>query len=152
MFDKIIGWLNCITTGQMSVILLMLVVVDTTLALRVRIPKGEFLSKSLGIGMLLNSSLAFIPIVFRFIAYGMMIIQSKAMHNSPAIGDYDLIIFKAFAFVWSIVFGFGIIGSIITNLALIYPNTKILTSVIEKYLKKEFEKKGGSLDDINNQS
>jgi hypothetical protein len=134
--NTITNTLNSVTAVSMTSILLLLISVDTLLAVRLRLSKGQFLSKTLGLGLATNFGLAVLPILIKLF--------SEAAHQicRQELGQ-DIYVLKAFAFFWTGLFAFATISSILTNLSILYPRIEWLTSLVEKRFKNELEKKIG---------
>jgi hypothetical protein len=134
--DKIIELLNVTTAVSMSSILLLFVFIDTGLAVRLRLSKGQFMSKTLGIGLAVNIGLSLLPMALKAF-YGLCLIAYGQTSGQ------DLYALKFAALGWTIMFAFATASSCLTNLAIIYPNIKWLCNLVEKWFQNELEKKLG---------
>lgn len=115
--------------GVLSLILLFAVMMDTGLALKIRIPKGQFLSKRLLIGAGYNLALSIIPVICD-------ILISNKWFNSVDILTLRVVMIIAFLAV-----GLGVLGSCIANYSVAYPQAKRARKLAEKFLPKELEEK-----------
>lgn len=141
--DQLVNIASNIHGGVLTGILVLLVVVDTSLALKTRLPKGLFLSKRLLMGSGYNLLISSIPLFCDLLI--------KFGH----VNDSDELTIRFAMIVAFVAILAGVTGSCVTNYVIAYPNAGHVVKIVEKFLPRELQQKlsvleGEDNDDNNN--
>ena len=129
MTDEIVRLLNEAHGSVFTAILIFCVVVDTGLALKSRLPKGLFLSKSLLMGAGYNLFIATVPLL------------CDVLSRTQYINQADSMIIRILMVIVFVAVLFGVVGSCIANYAVAFPNAKFAWKIAEKLIPHELKKK-----------
>lgn len=135
MVENIIEVVKDIQGWTLTLILMLLVFSDTFLALKTRVPMGQFLSKKLLMGSGYNMLLSSVPLVSQFM------INSDFTNTSD-----DLVLRLVMVFMFAVGF-LGIFGSCLVNYTLAYPNSEKALVFVKQFLPSELEEKTRRLDE-----
>lgn len=137
--DTIMDIANNVHGGILTVILIFVVIFDTALALKIRLPKGLFLSKRMLMGSVYNLSISMIPLL------------CDILTRSPLVGNIDALVIRVVMLVFFVAIMMGVLGSCIANYSIAYPRAKAALKIAEKLFPNELQQKidalGGDNDD-----
>lgn len=119
--------------STMSIVLIMMVLFETLLVLDANLRKyKKWMSKSLIVGFLVHIAYAFIP-------FGLDLFVFKNVFIAPS--PEDLVVVRVFTWGIFLIVSIGMLGSILANVAVAFPNFWPVVRFVEKYLPEEYQSK-----------
>lgn len=127
--DTMMNIANNVHGGILTVILVFVVIFDTALALKIRLPKGLFLSKRMLMGAMYNLSISMIPLL------------CDILTRSSLVCDVDVLVIRVVMLAFFVAILMGVLGSCVANYSIAYPRAKVALQLSEKFFPKELQQK-----------